>query len=96
MDLYTDFIEKIGDTITAKGREAADKAKDMANIANLKAQVSTCEDIVKKNYLEIGKLYYDNFGDAPDALFEKQCRNIKNAKHGAEEINKKINEIKGI
>ena len=30
-----DWMEKLGDTISAKGREAADKAKEMAQIAML-------------------------------------------------------------
>ena len=52
-----DIIEKIGDTITEKGKVAADKAKELAAIANLKSQISTCEEVMKKNYLEIGKIY---------------------------------------
>ena len=28
-----DFLEKLGDTITTKGKEAADKAKELAEIA---------------------------------------------------------------
>jgi hypothetical protein len=91
-----DFIEKIGDTITSKGKEAADKAKELAEIANLKSQISTCEDIVKKNYMEIGKIYYEKYEDIPEEDFEKQCRNIKNARHGIDELNKKIAEIKGL
>jgi len=51
-----DIIEKIGDTITEKGKVAADKAKELAAIANLKSQISTCEEVMKKNYLEIGKI----------------------------------------
>ena len=47
-----DFIEKIGDTISAKGKEAADKAKELAEIASLKSQIGTCEEIIKKNYME--------------------------------------------
>ena len=39
-----DIIEKIGDTITEKGKVAADKAKELAAIANLKSQISTCEE----------------------------------------------------
>ena len=40
-----DIIEKIGDTITEKGKVAADKAKELAAIANLKSQISTCEEV---------------------------------------------------
>lgn len=91
-----DFIEKIGDTIVTKGREAADKAKDLAEIANLRSQIATCEDIIKKNYMEIGKIYYENYGDMPEESFEKQCRSIKNAGNAVSELNKKINDIKGL
>jgi hypothetical protein len=45
-----DIIEKIGDTITEKGKVAADKAKELAAIANLKSQISTCEEVMKKNF----------------------------------------------
>lgn len=96
-ELYLmDFIEKIGNTISVKGKEAAGKAKEMAEIANLKSQISTCEDVMKKNYMEIGKLYYEQNGENPDPDFEKQCRSIQNARNGIRELNAKIDEIKGL
>lgn len=91
-----DFLEKLGDTITTKGKEAADKAKELAEIANLKSQISTCEEVIKKNYMEIGKIYFEQYGDIPEAPFEKQCRAINNAKRGATDLQEKIKEIKGI
>lgn len=91
-----DFIEKIGDTITAKGKEVADKAKDAAEILNLRGQISTCEEVIKKNYLEIGKLFYEQFGEDPDAPFEKQRNAIKNARIGAKELQDKIDGLKGL
>lgn len=91
-----DFLEKIGDVITTKGQEAVDKAKDMAEIANLKSSISTCEDVIKKNYMEIGKLYYEQYGNMPDADFQKQCRSITNARNGIGKLQEKIKEIKGL
>ena len=91
-----DFLEKIGDTITTKGREAADKAKEMAEVANLKSQISTCEEIIKKNYMEIGKIYFEQYGDMSEEPFAKQCRAIQNAKNGVADLQEKIKEIKGI
>lgn len=91
-----EFIEKIGNTITVKGKEAADKAKEMAEIANLKSQISTCEEVVKKNYMEIGKLYYEQNGGNPDPAFEKQCTAIQNARNGIRELNARIDGIKGL
>ena len=47
-----DFLDKLGETITAKGREVSGKAKDMAEIANLKSQINTCEDPEKAEKLK--------------------------------------------
>lgn len=91
-----DILEKIGDTITAKGKEAADKAKEIAEIASLRSQISTCEEVIKKNYLEIGKLYYELYGDMAEDNFAKQCRNIQNARHGVNELQRQIDAIKGL
>lgn len=90
-----DILEKIGGTISEIGKEAADKAKELAEVASLKSQIGTCEEVIKKNYMEIGRLYYEMYGDSPDDAFVKSCRAIKNAKHGVEELQEKIREIKG-
>jgi hypothetical protein len=91
-----EFFEKIGDTITTKSKEAADKAKEIAEVANLKSQISTCEEVIKKNYLEIGRLFMEQYKDAEDAPFEKQRQAILNAQAGVEELQQKIREIKGL
>lgn len=91
-----DFFSKVEETITTKGQAAVDKAKELAEIARLKSQIGTCEEILKKNYMEIGRIYYENFGNCPEALFDKQCRNISNAQHGIDELEKQIRDIKGL
>lgn len=90
------FLEKMGETVSARGREAVDKARELAEIANLKSRISTCEEVIKKNYLEIGKLYFEMYGDTPEGPFEKQCRAIANARKGAQEIQAEIDERKGV
>lgn len=91
-----DILEKIGDTVTAVGKEAVDKAKEVAEIANLKSQIATCEEVIKKNYQEIGRLYYELYGEMEEENFAKQCRAVKNARRGVEELQQKIRDIKGI
>ncbi|MBO5166674.1 MAG: hypothetical protein IJ405_01025 [Lachnospiraceae bacterium] len=91
-----DFFNKVEETLTTKGKVVADKAKEMAEIASLKSQIGTCEDVIKKNYAEIGRIYYENFGDCAEELFAKQCRAIKNAQIGVSELEQKIKDIKGI
>ncbi len=91
-----DFFEKVGDTIAAKGREVSGKAKDLAEIASLKGQIASCEEVIKKNYLEIGRLFMEQFKDTEDTPFEKQRTAILNAQAGVEDLEKKIKEIKGL
>ena len=90
------FISKIGETISAKGREVGGKAKDLAEIASLKSQINTCEDVMKKNYMEIGKRYYELHKDAWEEIYDEECRAITNARNGIEELEDRIREIKGI
>ncbi len=91
-----EFFEKLGDTITTKGKEVSGKAKDLAEIASLKGQISTCEDVIKKNYIEIGRLYYEKHGQEPEEEYDEFCRAIGNARTGIEELEEKIRNIKGI
>lgn len=91
-----DFINKVEKTVTAKGQVLVDKAKEAAEIASLRSQIGTCEEVIKKNYAEIGRLYYETFGEEAEEPFLKNCRAIKNAKRGVEELEQKIKDIKGI
>lgn len=91
-----DLINKVEKTITEKGRVLADKAKEAAEIAGLKSQIGTCEEVIKKNYAEIGRLYFETYGEDSQEPFQKQCRAIQNAKKGIQELEQKIKDIKGI
>lgn len=91
-----DFFNKVEETISVKGKAVMDKAKEMTEVASLKSQIGTCEEVIKKNYAEIGKMYYEKFGDNPEELFAKQCRAIKNAQAGIADLEQKIKDIKGI
>ncbi len=91
-----EFFERLGDTISSKGKEVAGKAKETAEIMNLKSQISTCEEVIKKNYLEIGRLYFEHHGDDPEELFAKQCNAVKNARNGVAELQDKIDRLKGL
>lgn len=91
-----DFLDKLGETITTKGREVSDKAKNMAEIANLRSQINTCEDVIKKNYIEIGRIYYEKHMEEPEEAYEEACRAITNAKKGIVDLEQKIRDVKGI
>ena len=81
---------KWGETVVETGRDVTEKAKKTMEIMNLKSQIETCEERMNKNYMEIGKMYYELYGEHPDEPFEKACRNIKYAQNGVEKLQEKI------
>lgn len=91
-----DVFRQMEVALTAAGQDVVGKAKEVSAVAGLKSQIGTCEEVIKKNYAEIGRLYYENFGNNPEELFAKQCRAITNAKEGVKDLEQKIRTIKGI
>ncbi|MCH5257690.1 MAG: hypothetical protein J1D87_10370 [Lachnospiraceae bacterium] len=87
------FVSKVGETVSVKGKEVTDKAKDFAEKANLKSQIRTCEEVIKKNYIEIGKLYYESHALEPGEDYEEYFRAIANAKNAINELEDKIDQI---
>lgn len=91
-----DFLDKLGETISTKGKEVTGKAKDLAEVANLKSQISSCEDTIKKNYVEIGKKYYEIHAASPEEEYGEACRMIAAAQNTIADLENRIKEIKGI
>ncbi len=94
--MYMGLLDTLSENITAKGREVTEKAKGLAEIASLRSQIATCEDVIRKSYTEIGKLYYEQFQDTEENLYGEQSMAISNARHAIEELEAKIKEIKGV
>lgn len=89
-----DVFEKISKTVKEKSKVAAVKAKEVAGVAQLKIQVSTQEELIKKNYQEIGKLYYELYSDMPEEPFRKACAGIKDAQDTIEGLQEQIELLK--
>lgn len=92
-----DRVEQLGKGVAVfvadTARKAAEKAGNIAKIVELKNRIATCEAVKKKNYMEIGKLYYEQFKDCEEELFAKQCKAIYNAENAIAELQAQIEEI---
>lgn len=65
MGLFDNVAKKVG---TVAG-EAGSKAKDLAGLAKLSAEVSSIEKEIEKSFTAIGKSIYENHKDsAPDDI----------------------------
>ena len=89
------FFESLSEALTTKGKEAAEAAKRVAEIANLKGQISGIETEIKKNYRKIGEAYYEAYKDSEVVCeFEEQVQSIRDAKRAVEELEKRIRDLK--
>jgi len=89
------FWENFGETITAKSKEVADKAKNFTDIASLKGQIVAQENAILRQYKEIGREYYAAHKEDVQAEFPTQMEAIKKAEGIIEELQKKIEELSG-
>lgn len=93
-DEKMDVFGKFGTMVKQKSKEAADKAKEVAGLAQLKIQISTQEDLIKKNYQEMGKRYFDLYKDMPEDPFMKECDDIKAAQKEIEKLQEQMEMLK--
>jgi hypothetical protein len=81
------------DFVRDKKDKVVKAAKRAAEIANLKSRMATCELVKKKNYQELGRLYYELFGSDPDDQLEKQCRGIRHAEDAIADMREKLQHL---
>lgn len=53
------FFDNMKETLTSAGRDVSQKAKEVSNIAKLKMDIKSKQDALDKQYIELGKHYYE-------------------------------------
>lgn len=88
------FLNDLGETLSTGGKFVADKAKELSEVANLRAQVISCDNVMNKNFKELGKLYYEQNKESNDSQFAEQISLIKNAEEKKSVLLNQIAELK--
>ncbi len=89
-----DFLDDVGKKITSAGREAIDKAKDLADTAKLNSEISKQTKSIENAYSEIGRKFFELHAGDHEAAFDEQFGIIFTAKARIAELEKKKEEIK--
>lgn len=89
------FFEKVGETISTKGKEAAQKAKEVTDLARLNTQVGQLEGKIKTYYQIIGEKVYQNEKDQDHCGLEAEFDLINDAFAEIGKLKKQISDIKG-
>lgn len=71
-----DAAEMIADKSAELYRAAEGKTKKMAKVAKLNTEIAKEKSNIKKQYTELGSLYYSLFGEAPAEQLVQLCEEI--------------------
>ena len=87
-------FENLKAKVTELTNTGVAKAKELSEIGKLKVQNVSEQDEIRKAYMAIGKLYYEQRGTAPEAGFEELCGKIAGSMAKIEYNNERIADIK--
>ncbi|WP_075717424.1 zinc ribbon domain-containing protein [Roseburia sp. 499] len=90
-----DFFSKLGDTISATGKDVSKKARDLTGLAKLNMDLRAKEEYILRQYQEIGKQYYEQHKEDTESAFGEIAL-IKEAMEEMEAIKGEIAELKGM
>lgn len=90
------FFEKLGETLSSTGKAAAQKTKEMADLAKLNSQVGQLEGKIKTWYQVIGEKVYQSEKDQEHSGLETEFGMITDAFAEIGRLKKQITEIRGM
>lgn len=87
-------IQEVMELLDDTGRQLYGKGKQVKEAIHVKNQIAACEDVVKKNYMDIGRLYYEAQESGEEIpSFAKQCTAIRNAQKGIADLQQQLHRI---
>lgn len=87
------FLDSMKEELLSAGRDVSQKAKEVSSVTKLKLDIKSKEDALNKQYIELGKKYYDMHkeGEMP----EKEITNISTLLNEIADLKDEILKIQG-
>lgn len=90
------FLEKIGGTLTAKGKDMADKAREIAEVSRLNGQITSQKNTEEKIYAEIGRMVYENRDNWRNLDVSEQLERIDSIQTEIGLLQEELLRVKGV
>lgn len=90
------FLDKVGETLAAKSRDVADKAKEMAEVNRLNGQIHTQKNKAEKIYAEIGKVVYEKREDLEQLDISGRTEELDSIQSEILRLKEEILRVKGM
>ena len=90
------FLDQLGKKVSDAGKGVAQQTKNLTEIARLTSVIDTEEKMVAQSYAQIGKTYYENHKNDPDAECAAQIALVSKSQEKIAQWREQIQKIKGI
>lgn len=88
------FFDDLGKKISSVAGTAADKAKDLGEIAKLKAEIMKKQATANSELLDLGKLVFENSKNDAESPYANQCASIAAYYNEIEDLRARIALVK--
>lgn len=88
------FLKNLGEKLGTAAGNAADKARELAEISKLNSAIGSAERIVTDSLLDMGKHLFEREKDNPTGEYAEHVGKILKAQETIEELRQKIAELK--
>jgi hypothetical protein len=92
MALFDDIKRKVADTTQG----AVKATKELAETARLNSQISDEQRKIGNHYSQIGKLYYEQYGNNAEPPFDEMCAAIRAAAAQIDKLQLDVQLVKGV
>lgn len=90
------FFDDLGKKLSQAGQTAAQKTKEIAEVAKLNSQISDEEKRINDLYLQLGKLYVSLHDESHEADFDGLIKSLHESENKVKECRQQIKDIKGV
>lgn len=89
----TTFFDELGKVISDKGKEAAQKAREVTDLLQLKAQVSSERAKARERYAAMGKAFYEQQPEEAKTQFPSLFDEVQTILDGITVLEERIREL---
>lgn len=90
MSVWSDISVKVEEG----SKIVADKARELSQIASIRAQIVGCDNTMSKNFKDLGRAYYETHKDDVSPEYEETMKNIAASMAKKDDLLAQLAEIK--
>ncbi len=88
-------LQVFKDKFSTRMGKLLSKGKTTKEMIRIKGEIDTCEGVVNRSYIAIGRKFYEMYAEGGyNPEFDKQMTDIKNARNAIKELEEQLADIK--